>query len=51
MLILLIVAFSAEIISDISHKNGFYQTNADYYKNGGGVFESIPHYESMFNKK
>ena len=29
-------------------KNGFYHTNADYYKSGGGIFDSIPHYEKMF---
>ena len=31
--------------------NGFYDTSKEYFKNGGGIFDSIPHYEDMFNKK
>lgn len=30
--------------------NGFYDTNKEYFKNGGGIFDPIPHYEKMFNK-
>lgn len=29
---------------------GFYNTNDEYYNNGGGIFESIPYYEKMFKK-
>lgn len=35
----------------IEPQKGFYQANAEFFKNGGGVFEPIPHYESMFDKK
>ena len=29
---------------------GFYDTNKEYFKKGGGIFEPIPHYERMFSK-
>jgi hypothetical protein len=32
-------------------KDGFYHTNEEYFNNGGGIFDSIPHYEGMFRKK
>lgn len=32
-------------------KEGFYNTNAEYYQSGGGVFDQIPHYENMFTRK
>ena len=28
---------------------GFYDTNKEYFKKGGGIFEPIPHYEKMFS--
>jgi len=31
-------------------KDGFYHTNKEYFNNGGGIFDSIPHYEEMFKK-
>ena len=31
-------------------KEGFYHTNEAYFNTGGGIFDSIPHYEAMFNK-
>ena len=31
-------------------QKGFYYTNAEYFKSGGGIFDPIPHYEKMFNK-
>ena len=34
----------------IDVQDGFYNTNADYFKCGGGIFDSIPHYEQMFTK-
>lgn len=35
----------------IDVKNGFYNTNAEYYESGGGIFDPIPHYEKMFTRK
>ncbi len=29
---------------------GFYHTNEDYFKHGGGIFDPSPHYESLFIK-
>jgi L-alanine-DL-glutamate epimerase-like enolase superfamily enzyme len=29
-------------------ENGAYRLNEDFYRNGGGIFEPIPHYEEMF---
>ena len=29
---------------------GFYNTGKEYFENGGGIFDPIPHYEAMFNK-
>lgn len=31
-------------------KEGFYYTNDEYFNNGGGIFDPIPHYEAIFNK-
>jgi hypothetical protein len=31
--------------------NGFYNTDKDYYKQGGGIFDPVPHYEKMFTNK
>ncbi|MDR2915907.1 MAG: hypothetical protein LBV74_13945 [Tannerella sp.] len=31
--------------------NGFYNTGKDYYKQSGGIFDPIPHYEKMFANK
>jgi len=28
--------------------HGVYELNDDFYKNGGGIFDPIPHYEKMF---
>jgi L-alanine-DL-glutamate epimerase-like enolase superfamily enzyme len=28
---------------------GVYELNDDFYKNGGGIFDPIPHYENMFS--
>jgi L-alanine-DL-glutamate epimerase-like enolase superfamily enzyme len=30
---------------------GFYDTGKDYYKQGGGIFDPVPHYEKMFTNK
>lgn len=30
---------------------GFYNTDKDYYEQGGGIFDPIPHYEKMFANK
>ena len=35
----------------VDAKDGFYRTNEEYFNNGGGIFDSIPHYEDMFRKK
>ena len=35
----------------INVNKGFYKTNEEYYNNGGGIFDSIPHYEAMFRNK
>lgn len=32
-------------------KKGFYQTTKNYYQQGGGIFDPIPHYEELFNKQ
>jgi L-alanine-DL-glutamate epimerase-like enolase superfamily enzyme len=32
-------------------KEGFYYTNDEYFNNGGGIFDPIPHYEAMFIKE
>lgn len=32
-------------------KGGFYATSDQFYKSGGGIFDPIPYYEEMFNKK
>jgi len=34
----------------IDVQNGFYITNSEYFKSGGGIFDPIPHYEKMFIK-
>ncbi|MDI9521862.1 MAG: L-alanine-DL-glutamate epimerase [Bacteroidota bacterium] len=34
----------------IEVKGGFYHLNENYYNNGGGIFDPIPHYETMFIK-
>ena len=31
-------------------KNGVFNLDAEYYKNSGGIFEDIPHYQAMFKK-
>lgn len=35
----------------IDVRNGFYYTNEEFFKNGGGIFNPIPHYENMFTNK
>lgn len=35
----------------IDVRNGFYYTNEEFFKNGGGIFDPIPHYENMFTNK
>lgn len=35
----------------IEVRNGFYFTNAEYFSSSGGIFDPMPHYESMFTKK
>lgn len=35
----------------IDVRNGFYYTNEEFFKNGGGIFDPIPHYENMFMNK
>ena len=35
----------------INPQKGFYLTNAEYYENGGGIFDPIPHYEQIFDNK
>lgn len=32
-----------------SVKKGVYETGPEYFRNGGGIFDPIPHYESMFS--
>jgi L-alanine-DL-glutamate epimerase-like enolase superfamily enzyme len=32
----------------VNVREGFYHTNEEYFKNGGGIFDPIPHYEAMF---
>lgn len=32
-------------------KDGFYDTSDQFYESGGGIFDPIPYYEEMFNKK
>ena len=32
-------------------EKGFYHTTGSYYKQGGGIFDPIPHYEELFNNK
>lgn len=32
----------------VKSKEGFYYTNQEYFNNGGGIFDPISHYESMF---
>jgi L-alanine-DL-glutamate epimerase-like enolase superfamily enzyme len=31
--------------------SGFYSTGEDYYEQGGGIFDPVPHYEKMFTNK
>jgi L-alanine-DL-glutamate epimerase-like enolase superfamily enzyme len=33
----------------VKAKNGVYELNDQFYKTGGGIFESMPHYEEMFS--
>lgn len=32
----------------VNVREGFYHTNAEFFNNGGGIFDPIPHYEAMF---
>lgn len=32
----------------VNVREGFYHTSEEYFSNGGGIFEPIPHYENMF---
>lgn len=32
-------------------QNGLYELNADFYRNSGGIFDPMPHYEEMFASK
>lgn len=32
-------------------RDGFFHTDNDYFRNGGGIFDPIPHYEQMFKKQ
>lgn len=32
-------------------RDGFYHTSDQFYESGGGIFDPIPYYEEMFNKK
>jgi L-alanine-DL-glutamate epimerase-like enolase superfamily enzyme len=34
----------------VAVKNGVYELNDEYYRNGSGIFEPMPHYEEMFKK-
>ncbi|MFP4367360.1 MAG: enolase C-terminal domain-like protein [Bacteroidales bacterium] len=31
-------------------KEGVYETNKEFYRTGGGIFDSMPHYENMFSR-
>lgn len=35
----------------VNVRGGFYHTNEEYFSNGGGIFDPIPHYEAMFIKE
>jgi L-alanine-DL-glutamate epimerase-like enolase superfamily enzyme len=32
------------------HRKGIFELDSEFYKNSGGIFEAIPHYEAMFKK-
>ena len=35
----------------VNANEGLYQLNESFYRSSGGIFDTIPHYEAMFNKK
>lgn len=43
--------FPQNAASWVDVKDGFYHTDAGYFNNGGGIFDPVPHYEKMFEKK
>ena len=32
----------------VNAKDGIYELNSEFYLNGGGIFDPVPHYEDMF---
>jgi hypothetical protein len=35
----------------VNVKQGVYELNDEFYKTGGGIFDPMPHFEEMFNKR
>ena len=33
----------------VNAKQGVYELNSDFYRTGGGIFDTMPHYEEMFS--
>lgn len=43
--------FPQHAASWVDVKDGFYHTNSGFFDRGGGIFDPIPHYEKIFDKK